>query len=142
MIEHASILDVEEIKRLMEFSNLTSTGVEEHIDNFLVARESGRIIGCAGIEVWQADGPMRSVAVIPERRGSGLGKELTLAALEYAKSLKLQTLSLLTQTAAEFFPKLGFIEIERNSLPKQIREFIDQTGVCPKSATAMKINLN
>ena len=54
-----------------------------------------------------------SVAVGAARRGQGLGQALATAALDLGRQRGVATVYLLTETAAGFFPKLGFRPITR-----------------------------
>ena len=56
---------------------------------------------------------------------------------EYAKSLKVSTLYLLTITAEAFFQKQGYRQTARNSAPLEIQLTTEFQSLCPASAVCM-----
>ncbi|TLY54076.1 MAG: GNAT family N-acetyltransferase, partial [Gemmatimonadetes bacterium] len=80
---------------------------------------------------------LRSVAVAAAVRGQGLGQRLTTAALELASRHGVRTVYLLTETAGEFFPKLGFTMIERSAVDPAVQVSQEFTTACPASALVM-----
>src|SRR5690606_14574506 len=89
----------------------------EHLANFLVLREGERLVGAVGLEVYGPDGLLRSLVVAPERRGEGAGGRLVDAAEAHARTQGVETLWLLTETAAPFFAALGYAPAERDTAP-------------------------
>ena len=87
------------------------------------------------------DALLRSVAVDPSLRGTGLGQRLTRAALDRAKASGVTRVFLLTETAAAFFPKFGFTTIERAGVPDSIRGTVEFASACPASAHVMVLEL-
>ena len=67
-------------------SSLPHEGVGEHLRDFLVIRDPERtaLVGCVGIELHDDAGLLRSLAVMPERRGQGLGWMLADYAIQRA----------------------------------------------------------
>jgi amino-acid N-acetyltransferase len=113
-------------------------GIEDA--RFVVARLDGQVVGCAGIEVWGTHGLLRSVAVVPGRRGQHIGEALAADRLAWARSERLADISLLTTSASQYFGRLGFSPIAREALPPELARST-QLGlsVC-SSATAMTIS--
>jgi amino-acid N-acetyltransferase len=136
-IEPARSTDVPAILALLEQHRLPAADLESHLETALVAREHGHVIGCAAIEPYGAAGLLRSVAVDGARRGTGIGARLTQAALELARARGITTLYLLTETAADFFPRFGFRPIAREAVAATVRHSVEFTGACPDSAVAM-----
>lgn len=136
-IERAQPADLAGILDLLASHGLPQAEVERHLDTALVAREGGRIAGCAVLEPYGAAGLLRSVAVAQSQRGLGVGIRLTEAAVALARARGIRALYLLTETAAEFFPRFGFRPIARDEVAPAVRQSIEFTRACPASALAM-----
>lgn len=117
----ATLHDLPEVLRLLEASGLPIAGVEGHIQEFILALEGERVVGCAGLEVHGVAGLLRSVVVDESYRSHGLGEKLTWGILGLAQHKNLTSLSLLTDTAQDYFPRFGFARVERAELP-EVRE--------------------
>ncbi len=120
---------------------MPQAGVADHVNDAFVAREGTRIIGCAAVEVYGTAGVLRSLAVDIAHRGLGLGIDLTEAALEVARKRGVKTLYLLTETAADFFPRFGFQKITRAEVEPAVKGSAEFTGACPDSAVVMRRRL-
>jgi amino-acid N-acetyltransferase len=75
-------------------------------------------------------------------RGSGIGRELVLAALRLARSAGVPAVYLLTTTAEEYFPRFGFERIAREDVVPAVRASYEFTSACPSSATVMRLTLD
>lgn len=106
-IEPATREDLPEVFGLLEANRLPVEGLEEHVATTLVAREPPELVGSAALELYGADALLRSVAVRRDRRGQGLGRRLTGAALQLARQRGAARAYLLTETADGFFPVSG-----------------------------------
>jgi amino-acid N-acetyltransferase len=140
--------DLAGIERLLAESDLPVAGVAEivraHPDHFFVAETTGsapEIVGVAGLEVCCDDALLRSVAVRPEWRKHGVGRELVKRLVCEAETRGIHALYLLTMTAEHYFPKFGFERIERGSVPTAIAETLEFKSACPASAVAMSRQL-
>lgn len=129
------------IADLLRASGLPLEGLEAHLPSAVVAREAGGIVGCAALELYGHDALLRSVAVAPARRGSGVGLALTSACLELARRHGVRTLWLLTETASDFFPRFGFERTTRDAVPSSVRQSVEFTSACPETATVMRLSL-
>lgn len=136
-IEPARAEDLPAILALLDQHRLPHAAIERHLADVLVARDGERVIGCAAVERYGAAGLLRSVAVDGPRRGAGLGGRLTAAALAHARAHGVGTVYLLTETAAEFFPRFGFRPIARDAIAPAVRASPELTGACPDTAVAM-----
>jgi len=96
-----------------------------------------QLVGVAGLEICCDDALLRSVAVHPEWRKHGVGRDLVQSIVDLAESRGFPALYLLTMTAERYFPRFGFARIERTAVPKGIAESVQFTSACPASATAM-----
>jgi amino-acid N-acetyltransferase len=140
-IEAARATDAADVLRLLSHNRLPLEGLEEHLTTTLVARQDGRIVGSAALEMYQGGALLRSVAVASEQQGRGLGSELTNAAICLAQTLRAPAIYLLTTTAETFFPKFGFERITREEVPVSVQASVEFTSACPSSATVMRKSL-
>lgn len=111
-------------------------------ESFVVAFDGdGRLVGVAGVERYGSDGLFRSAAVHPDWRGRGLGQALTRDRIDWARAAGLRALYLLTETAADFWPRFGFEPIARDGAPEAVAASPEWAGGCPASAVAMSLAL-
>jgi amino-acid N-acetyltransferase len=141
MIEPAREADLPHVRKLLERCKLPLDGVGDHVRTMLVAREGAQIVGTAALELYPDGALLRSVAVHPRRQGSGLGRELTEAALRLAATRGTAAVFLLTTTAERFFPRFGFEEVTRDDVPTSVRASVEFRSACPASAVVMRKRL-
>jgi amino-acid N-acetyltransferase len=90
------------------------------VREFHVAEKDGRIVACAALRVrWEDLGEVRSLAVLPDHHGRGLGAELVSRIVENAKTLGVPRIIALTREV-EFFERSGFVVESRESLPRKV----------------------
>ncbi|MCY2931789.1 MAG: N-acetyltransferase [Planctomycetota bacterium] len=138
IIRPAHIRDAEAICSLINYyaergrmlhRSLEST--YEALREFHVAQdEGGALVGCVAVDLFWSDlAEVKSLAVLPDRRGEGIGRKLVEAAIADARELGAARLFALTYEE-DFFRRLGFSRIDRETLPEKVwRECI----VCPKA---------
>ncbi|MFN8496619.1 MAG: arsenic resistance N-acetyltransferase ArsN2 [Anaerolineae bacterium] len=129
--------DFPKVLALLERSHLPADGLADHRDGLLVARDSDAVVGSAALEVYGDAALLRSVAVDEGVRGQGLGQRLTDAALELARGRGIHQVYLLTETAADFFPRFGFRPVARTEVAAEVQQSVEFTSVCPVSALVM-----
>jgi len=131
--------DEKEIVKLLSQAKLPAQDLTlEKLEHFLVAKaKDGSVIGAVGVELYQDVGLLRSLVVHPAYQGKGLGKWLTREVESIAQQRSIKTLFLLTTTAAEFFPKLGYQVIQRNRAPMAIAKTQEFKIICPVSAVCL-----
>lgn len=136
-VEHRPALCV-----LLQQAGLPAEDLPETLTHFLLAIDSAaQVIGSAGWELYGAAGLLRSFAVAPEHRSTGLGQRLYEAAIAHAASQGVQEAWLITTSAADYFAKRGFERVARDEAPDQIQNTAQFSGLCPASATLMKRSL-
>lgn len=140
-IERTNVDELPAILELLARSNLPHEGLSDHLATTLVARASQRVVGSAALELYGTSALLRSVAVEGAHRSQGLGVRLTQAALALARQRGITHVYLLTETAAEFFPRFGFRPIARSQVPPAVQRSIEFTSLCPDSALAMELHL-
>jgi amino-acid N-acetyltransferase len=136
-IEAARTQDAADIEALVSSSGLPLDGLRDLVSDTLVAREDGRVVGVAALEVYADGALLRSVAVRETLRGSGIGIRLADAAISLARQRGIPALYLLTTTAEGFFPKFGFARTSRDDVPESVRRSVEFTTACPASAAVM-----
>jgi len=141
-IERARPEDVDEVLRLLAEHHSPPDGLHEHVGTMLVARDDGRIIGSAALEIYPDGALLRSVAVAPTLQRQRLGRELTEAAIRLAQECRVPAIYLLTTTAADYFPKFGFERFTRADVPATVQSSVEFTSACPSSATVMRKRLD
>jgi N-acetylglutamate synthase-like GNAT family acetyltransferase len=141
-IEAARATDRPALEGLLLANGLPIAGLEFALGTAVVARQDGRIVGCAAVEVYGSAGLLRSVCVEPRQRGLGLGRRLVEQALDVVRKRGVGEIYLLTETAAEWFPRLGFEPGRREDAPEAIQASPEFTGACPVGATFFRKHLN
>ncbi|WP_426342357.1 arsenic resistance N-acetyltransferase ArsN2 [Pseudoduganella sp. S-14] len=134
---NATAADWPAIETLLTTGGLPLDGAREHLDFFIVGVRGNAIRCVAGFELYGGVALLRSVAVSDALRGKGAGALLLDAIRAKAQAEGVEVLYLLTTTAAAFFGKRGFQQIERSSAPDVIKASREFQGVCPASATMM-----
>ena len=136
--------DLPAIEELLMSSGLPTAGVAEALDGFIVAEsdDERRIVGVAGLECCSGEHALlRSTAVDPEWRGTGLGRRLVTHVIADAESRGIKGLYLLTTTAERYFPTFGFVPTRRDVVPEDIKRSVEFREACPASATVMALEL-
>jgi len=141
-IRAASAADRETVEALLRRADLPPDGLDEQFgEPYGLAVADGAVVGAAGVEVYGDAGLLRSVAVDPAWRGRGVGAALTRERLEWARARGLGAVYLLTNTAAGYFPRLGFTPVARDRVPEAVRGSLQFASVCPSTAKVMVLGL-
>jgi amino-acid N-acetyltransferase len=118
--------------------------IYQSLRDFVVV-ESGQIVGCGALHiVWDDLAEIRSLAVVEERWGNGLGRQMVTCLLEEARQLGLPTVFALTYRE-EFFKKMGFQVVDKDTLPRKIWvDCIDclKFPHCDETAVVLHLNSN
>jgi amino-acid N-acetyltransferase len=137
-LRRARAADIDGVRRLLAGQSLTQAGVPDWIGHFWVAEGDGSVVGTAGLEVYGSAALLRSVAVDPAWRGTGLGRLVTERALDDARSAGASEVYLLTTTAEDYFPRVGFAAVARECVPEALMASEEFRGACPASAVVMR----
>lgn len=116
-------------------------GVSDEVGRFHLVEQDGQIVGCAGLEVYGTDALLRSVAVAPSMRDSGLGRALVAIAERDAVAIGVQRLFLLTTSAADYFSGIGYQRCNRAAVPSLVQASAQFSALCPTSAICMSKEL-
>jgi amino-acid N-acetyltransferase len=136
--EQARPHDLGRALELLRQAALPEHGVVEQFGHFLVVRDDAQVIGVCGVEVAGEVGLLRSLAVDPIHRQTGVGDCLVRGALDLAsRTLHLRALYLLTTTAERYFERYGFQALPRTQAPAEIRDSWEMRSGCPSTAVLM-----
>jgi amino-acid N-acetyltransferase len=106
-----------------------------------VIKSKDSLQGVIALERFGSEGLLRSLAVAPEYRNRGLGREL-VARLEHdARIDGLERLVLLTETAEPFFRSIGYQITDRDGVSEHVRQSGEFRSLCPTSAICMSKKL-
>jgi amino-acid N-acetyltransferase len=119
-IRAAGAADLPAVRALLEDADLPLDGADAAFEHGVVAVAGDTIAGGAALELSGTDGLLRSVVVSPLMRGTGIGQALVAAAEGMAAGLGIRDLYLLTETAADWFPRLGYEVLPRAAAPAGI----------------------
>ena len=87
----------------------TEEFVASHASHFLVASEEGRLLGCVHLDEYAPSlAEIRSLAVIPEAQGRGVGVALVGALERLARARAYRTLFAVSNNE-EFFRRRGYV---------------------------------
>ena len=135
-VRSAKISDVEAIHRLissyaerdrMLFRSMAD--IFENLQTFTVAEAEEKVVGCCALEVIWADlAEVKSLAVDQANKEKGIGRLLVSAAIDQARLLEVPRVFALT-LEPEFFEKLGFEAVEKDTLPMKVWS---DCARCPK----------
>lgn len=101
-------------------------------------KDGDKVIGTAGLEIFDDCALLRSVSIIKEEQGKGYGKILEEAIENNAKESGINCMYLLTTAAKDFFDKQGYCVIKREETPDVIKQTAAFSFLCPSSAIIMK----
>lgn len=134
--------DLDAVLALVEAAELPTSGVADRFpDGYLVAHAAGALVAAAGLEVHGDDGLLRSVVVTPAHRFSGLARKLVDRLLDAGRERGLGAVYLLTTTAPNYFARLGFERVPRESAPEALQRSTEFASICPASAVCMNKRL-
>jgi amino-acid N-acetyltransferase len=128
-IRRATTGDVRKIRELVDaytadrrlLSKATVT-LYEAVQEFWVAEENGRIVGCGALHVmWEDLAEIRTVAVDPASRGRKIGHQIVTRLIDQARELGVARVFCLT-FETRFFGTFGFTEIDGAPVPHAVYE--------------------
>jgi len=127
MLRKARISDIKAVHRLINDcaakGEMLPRSLAELYDNmrdYFVYEEAGEIAGACALHIcWEDLAEIRSLCVITDFRGRGIGRDLVKACLREAREFRVERVFLLTYQE-EFFGKFGFRLIDKTELPQKI----------------------
>jgi amino-acid N-acetyltransferase len=140
-IERATAGDLPAVEALLGSAGLPLDGVADAFRSGVVARDGGRIVGCAAVELYGDAALVRSVAVDAARRGQGLGARLVAGVEALARDGGAREAYLLTETAEDWFPRFGYAAISRADAEPAIGTSVEFTAACTETCSAFRRSL-
>ena len=140
-IDRATPADEPAIEDLLAAAGLPVQGAAAAFEHGVVARADGRVIGAAAIELFGESALLRSLVVDTGHRNEGLGRRLVADAEAVARSAGVRELYLLTDTAAAWFPRLGYEPVDREVARAAVGGSIEFTLSCATTGVAMRRGL-
>jgi len=138
-LRSATAGDLPRVKSFLRENGLPDLGVERSVQDFVIAEdETGGLIGVAGLETYEENGLLRSVAVRKDSRGKGVGRTLVNAVLGDARAKGLGKVYLLTDDASDYFERLGFQVVSRSDVEAAVKTSVEFTEACSESAVVMR----
>ena len=127
MIRKAKVTDIKKIQKLISYYAKRDkmlprslNELYENIRDFVVYADGAKVYGCCALHIdWEDLSEIKSLAVVPSKAGTGIGKKLLEECLKEAKALKIKKVFALTYVP-EFFKRLGFNIIDKSELPHKI----------------------
>ena len=92
----------------------------EAVQEFVVAELDGEVVGCGALHVlWEDLAEVRTVAVLEEMHGKGIGNQIMVKILENAKDIGVKKVFCLT-FETKFFGAHGFQEIQGTPVSPEV----------------------
>ena len=132
----ATSLGPDEIAGLARFLDAASLPSADLADpgRLFFRIEADSLVGYGGLEGEGPDRLLRSIVILADRRGHGLGRALVAILERQARNLGVERLHLLTKTAAPFFRAIGYADADRGAAPPAVAASREFTALCPASA--------
>jgi amino-acid N-acetyltransferase len=103
---------------------------------------NGNLIGSGGLEFYSDYALLRSVAVEENERGHSVGQRIVNDLMDRARARSVKEVFLLTETARDFFLKMGFSLIAREDVAVEVKASSEFSSVCPASAASLVYRFN
>ena len=138
VVRRGSSADMGAVLALLESAGLPTQDLA-HIPGLRmwVAAAEDSIGGVIALQPFGTEGLLRSLAVSPARRKSGVATTLVRQLEEDARAQGITRLTLLTETAEAFFRRLGYEKVDRAGVSEVMRQCAEFRSLCPASATCM-----
>lgn len=132
----ATSLGPDEIAGLARFLDAASLPSADLADpgRLFFRIKADSLVGYGGLEGEGPDRLLRSIVILADRRGHGLGRALVAILERQARNLGVERLHLLTTTAAPFFRAIGYADADRGAAPPAVAASREFAALCPASA--------
>lgn len=123
---------------LLQSEGLPVEDLLQDLSNFFMATDNSLIVGAIGLEIYETSGLLRSLVVKPEYRKMKIAKNLVGELERQVRNEGLTSIYLLTETARDYFSKIGFEETSRDEAPVSVKQSTEFSHVCRSTAIFMK----
>lgn len=128
-----------EISALLESCGLNLNGVDENSPPKFFGIYSGeRLVACIGIEVFEHQALLRSLAVDAAYRGHGFANQLVAYLESFAFNHHVVDMYLFSSSAVPFFERQGYSLIRRDEAPEAIKQTAQFREQCCREACLHK----
>jgi amino-acid N-acetyltransferase len=136
-IRNAAPSDIRQVVELLQSGQLPTEDLRPDLENFWIAEAEGKAVGLIGLDLYVPFGLLRSMIVLPQERSKGIASRLVEQVEARGKELGLTDLFLITNTAADYFTRKNFRQIDRFALPASVGTSREMNGLCPASSMIM-----
>jgi amino-acid N-acetyltransferase len=136
-IDRTTDLSVPGVRGIVHDAGLPLDGLGDVATDLFIAFDGEDLVGVAALELHGPHALLRSVAVVSNRRGEGIGSLLVDAAEAYAAETGIDGIYLLTDTAAAFFAERGYQVIARDAGPAPVMSSVEWAVACGDTAVPM-----
>jgi len=119
----------------------TADLTDAHMEHFFYCGNPEAPLALVGLEFCGENALLRSLAVAPEGRNSGVGSALVERAESHARERGARSIFLLTTTAEDFFRRRGYESADRAAAPAAIRATREFADICPASSAFLTKSL-
>ncbi|KMK78263.1 hypothetical protein [Alkalihalobacillus pseudalcaliphilus] len=134
--------DLLKIQRLIARAGIMDTTTQEQVSNFLVVENAEKkMIGIAGIEKGKMNGLIRSFILDSPTWTAEMSIEFMDIVLGYAKERKIEKVYACTQSRTPLFWQLGFRQVEKGEVPKDISNLPHYQRAIEKNAAIWSYDL-
>ena len=137
-ITRATTNQRQSIIQLLQSEKLPVDDLPASLDTFFVATEDDNVIGAIGLELYGDCGLLRSMVVDKEHRNKNIASGLVQRLESHAKTIGINCMYLLTETAPQYFERKGYQRTTRDEVPESLKASSEFSHVCPVSAIVMK----
>ncbi len=129
--------DLPRLESLLQSQGLPTDDCRQQLEHFVAVYDGEQLVAAGGLEPAGNCGLLRSLVVVPDRRGQGLGARLTEYLLERARTRQFEAVYLLTESADSYFPRHGFEVVARAEVPPAVAATRQFASLCPDSAACL-----
>lgn len=126
-----------ELRGALAGEKLPVDDLTEEGRRFFRVIRGGATVGFAGYELHGDDALLRSIVVLPDHKGHGIGETTLRLLIAEATQAGARRGYLITTSAAPFFEKQGFTPVDRDAVPEAILATRQAASLCPASATIL-----
>lgn len=129
--------DLAQLEALLRANHLPADDCGEQASIFCAIYQDDELIAAGGLEPAGEYALLRSIVVRADHRGKGLARTITEYLLGRAEAEGRAAVYLLTETAADYFARLGFTDVARAGVPPAIIRTRQFASLCPDSASCL-----
>ena len=122
----ATLLDIPQMQEMVQSEvkdgiilERNEDEVATNIRSYVLAKENNKLLGYAALHIHSNRlAEIRSLIVADIHRGKSIGKQMVQFSLNEAKSLNVREEVLVLTYLPDFFKKMNFVEIAKESIPE------------------------